>query len=130
LRIRLLGAITNPLMAAGGYRARKRRALLGYLALREGSEVARGALSQGSCGASGARANRASLRQTLSELKGALGKTASSSILASREAITGHRIGADRRPGWSSAAGLRDDCALREISRVGRRAYGGFVYAR
>jgi hypothetical protein len=89
LRIRLLGPVTvaldgRPVAIA----AKKARALLGYLALREGSEVARGVLTGLLWGERGETQARASLRQTLSEVRGALGKSGSSSIVASKEAVT------------------------------------------
>ena len=67
--------------------ARKARALLGYLALREGIKVGRGVLTGLLWGDRSEGQARASLRQTLSELKSALGEAASSSILATKEAV-------------------------------------------
>src|SRR5215471_7927540 len=88
LRIRLLGPMTvtvdgRPVAIA----AKKARALLGYLALREGAEVARGVLTGLLWGERSEGQARGSLRQTLSELKGALGES-SPSIMASKETVT------------------------------------------
>jgi TolB-like protein/DNA-binding SARP family transcriptional activator/Tfp pilus assembly protein PilF len=120
LRMHLLGPMTitldgRPVAIA----AKKARALLGYLALREGSEVARGVLTGllwGDCSEGQARA---SLRQTLSELKSALGEAASSSILASKEAVAWVQGSAwiDARL-VESAAGSTDDAVLREAAKL------------
>jgi TolB-like protein/Tfp pilus assembly protein PilF len=120
LRIRLLGPMTvtvngRPVAIA----AKKARALLGYLALREGADVPRGILTGLLWGERSEGQARASLRQTLSELKGALGETASSSILASKEAIAWAR-----GSGWidarivESAAGSIDEAALHEAAEL------------
>ena len=89
LHIRLLGpmAITNdgrPIVIA----SRKARALIGYLALREGIEVARASLTGLLWGDRSEDQARASLRQTLSELRGALADPARQSIIATKETIT------------------------------------------
>src|SRR5262245_53574331 len=89
LRMHLLGPMTitldgQPVAIA----TKKARALLGYLALREGREVARGVLTGLLWGDRSEGQARASLRQTLSGLKSALGEAATSSILASKEAIS------------------------------------------
>src|SRR5262249_14536430 len=96
---------------------KKARALLGYLALREGAEVARGFLTGLLWGERSESQARASLRQTLSELKGALGETASSSIVASKEAIAWAPESAwiDTRL-VESAAGSTDEATLREAA--------------
>ena len=88
LRIHLLGSMTietdgRPVAVA----SKKARALLGYLALREGSEVSRGVLTGLLWGERSESQARGSLRQTLSELRAALG-SASPSIMASRETVT------------------------------------------
>jgi TolB-like protein len=118
LRIRLLGSMTvtvdgMPVAIA----ARKARALLGYLALREGDEVARGVLTGLLWGERSEDQARASLRQTLSELKSALGEKASSSILASKEAVAWARDSAwiDTRL-VKSAAAATDETVLREAA--------------
>src|SRR5215470_5999716 len=79
LRVHLLGPVTvtldgRPVAIA----AKKARAMLGYLVLREGSEVARGVLTGLLWGERSEEQARASLRQTPSELKSALGEKASS----------------------------------------------------
>jgi TolB-like protein/DNA-binding SARP family transcriptional activator len=89
LRIRLLGpmAIANDGRAVA-IASKKARALLGYLALREGAEVSRSVLTGLLWGERSESQARASLRQTLSELRGALAGSAQQSIIASKEAIT------------------------------------------
>ena len=89
LRIRLLGpiSITNdgrPVAIA----SRKARALIGYLALRQGVEVARTSLTGLLWGERSEDQARASLRQTLSELRGAIAGPAQQSIIATKETIT------------------------------------------
>ncbi len=120
LRIRLLGPMTMtndglPVAIA----AKKARALLGYLALREGDEVARGVLTGLLWGERNEDQARASLRQTLSELKSALGEKASSSILASKEAVAWARGSAwiDARL-VESAAGSTEEMELREAAQL------------
>jgi DNA-binding SARP family transcriptional activator/TolB-like protein len=120
LRVHLLGPMTVTLDGRSvAIAARKARALLGYLALREGSEIARGVLTGLLWGERGEGQARASLRQTLSELRGALGETASSSILASKEAVAWERGSAwiDTRL-VESAAGSTDEAALREAAAL------------
>ena len=120
LRIRLLGpmAIANdgrPVAIA----SKKARALLGYLALREGTEVSRSVLTGLLWGERSESQARASLRQTLSELRGALAGSAQQSIVASKEAITW-------APGsaWidakvlETAAASKDDDALRDAAEL------------
>jgi DNA-binding SARP family transcriptional activator len=76
LHIRLLGPV---LIAKDGrsvaIASKKARALLGYLALREGSEVPRSIITGLLWGERGEDQARASLRQTFTELRGALGGT-------------------------------------------------------
>ena len=89
LRIRLLGpiSITNdgqPIAIP----SKKARALIGYLALREGTEAARTSLAGLLWGERGEDQARASLRQTLTELRGALGGVAQHPIVATKEALT------------------------------------------
>jgi TolB-like protein/DNA-binding SARP family transcriptional activator/Tfp pilus assembly protein PilF len=88
LRIRLLGPVTievdgRPVAVA----SKKARALLGYLALREGTEVSRGVLTGLLWGERSESQARGSLRQTLSELRAALAGSASQSIMASKETV-------------------------------------------
>jgi TolB-like protein/two-component SAPR family response regulator len=120
LRIRLLGPMTvtidgRPVAIA----AKKARALLGYLALREGTEVARGVLTGLLWGERSEDQARASLRQTLSELKSALGEAAASSIRATKEAIAWVPGSAwiDARL-VESAAGSTDEAALSEAAKL------------
>lgn len=89
LHIRLLGpiSITNdarPVAIA----SRKARALMGYLALRQGVEVARTSLTGLLWGERSEDQSRASLRQTLSELRGAIASPSQQSIIATKESIT------------------------------------------
>jgi TolB-like protein len=120
LRLRLLGPVMvtidgRPVAIA----AKKARALLGYLALREGAEVARGLLTGLLWGERSEDQARASLRQTLSELKGALGETASSSILASKGAIAWAQGSAWIDAGQvERAADSTDEAALREAAAL------------
>ena len=120
LRLHLLGPMTitldgRPVAIA----AKKARALLGYLALREGAEVSRGVLTGLLWGERSEGQARASLRQTLSELKSALGEAASSSILASKEAVVWVQGSAwiDARL-VEGAAGSADDAVLREAAEL------------
>ena len=102
LRVRLLGPMVitsddKPVAIS----SKKARALLGYLALREGTEVARSALTGLLWGERSESQARASLRQALSELRTALGALAQHSIIATKEAIT-----------WVSGAAWVDAKAL------------------
>ena len=89
LRICLLGPLAITL---GGrvvpIASRRARALLGYLALREGAQISRTLLTGLLWGERGESQARASLRQTLSELRAALGPSAAKAILATKEAVT------------------------------------------
>jgi TolB-like protein/Tfp pilus assembly protein PilF len=89
LRIRLLGPVSvirdgKPATVA----ARKARALLGYLALREGHEVPRSVLTGLLWGERSEEQARGSLRQTLSELRAALSGSAEPPIVATKEFVT------------------------------------------
>jgi DNA-binding SARP family transcriptional activator len=119
LRIRLLGSMTieidgRPIAVA----SKKARALLGYLALREGAEVSRGVLTGLLWGERSESQARASLRQTLSELRAALG-TASQSITANKETVAWVAASA-----WidakvvETAAGCADHDALRDAAEL------------
>jgi TolB-like protein/DNA-binding SARP family transcriptional activator/Flp pilus assembly protein TadD len=120
LRIRLLGPVT---IAIDGrpvaVTSKKARALVGYLALREGTAVARSVLTGLLWGERSEGQARASLRQTLSELRGALGKSASSSIVTGKETITWAAGSA-----WidakvlETAAGSGDEDALRGAAEL------------
>src|SRR5262245_29240015 len=88
LRIRLMGPMTvmnegRPVPIA----AKKARALLGYLALREGTDLARGVLTGLLWGERSESQARASLRQSLSELRGVLGAAGQNAIMANKETV-------------------------------------------
>lgn len=106
LNIRLLGpmGITNdgiPIVIP----SRKSRALVGYLALREGTEVARANLTGLLWGDRSEAQARASLRQTLSELRRTLGDPARRSIVATKETIT-----------WASGSAWVDAKVLESVA--------------
>src|SRR6185295_2782581 len=118
LHIRLLG----PLAIANGGKAvaiasRKARALVGYLALRQGTEVSRGVLTGLLWGERSESQARASLRQTLSELRRS--GSFRQSIVATKETVV-------FAPGsaWidakvlESAAASEDEGALREAAEL------------
>jgi TolB-like protein/two-component SAPR family response regulator len=120
LRIRLLGPVTlaidgSPVAIA----SKKARALLGYLALREGVAVSRGILAGLLWGERSESQARASLRQTLSELRGALGRSAASSIVASKEAVAWAAGSAwiDAKAVEAAAASAEDD-RLRDAAEL------------
>jgi DNA-binding SARP family transcriptional activator len=89
LHVRLLGPVR---ITIGGrsvaIASRKARALLSYLALREGTEVPRSVLTELLWGERSDGQARASLRQTLSELRTVLEGSAEHSIIATKENIT------------------------------------------
>ncbi|MGH6907632.1 MAG: AfsR/SARP family transcriptional regulator, partial [Aestuariivirga sp.] len=88
LRICLLGPISIEIDGAPVIVAsRKARALLGYLVQREGVESARDILTGLLWGERGEAQARASLRQTLSELRGALAGAPQSLIAANNETV-------------------------------------------
>lgn len=118
LRICLLGPVTieidgTPVVIA----SKKARALLGYLVQRGGTDVARSTITGLLWGERGEEQARASLRQTLSELRSALAKSKQYPIKASNESITWISGAA-----WidvkelESAAQVDDDEALREAA--------------
>src|SRR5215467_7734225 len=120
LRIHLLGSVTieidgRPVVVA----SKKARALLGYLALREGVEVSRGVLTGLLWGERSESQARGSLRQTLSELRAALAESASQTIIATKETIAWAAGSA-----WidakvvETAAGLADRDALRDAAEL------------
>jgi TolB-like protein/two-component SAPR family response regulator/lipoprotein NlpI len=118
LRICLLGPVTIEIDGAAVVIASKKaRALLGYLVQRSGTEVARSTLTGLLWGERGEDQARASLRQTLSELRAALAKSSQQPINASTEAIS-WVAGAE----WidtkvvERAVGSNDDEALREAA--------------
>jgi TolB-like protein len=88
LRIRLLGSMTiardgKPVAVV----AKKARALVGYLALREGSEVPRSVLASLLWGERSEEQARGSLRQTLSELRTSFAGSVPPPIMATKEAV-------------------------------------------
>jgi DNA-binding SARP family transcriptional activator/Tfp pilus assembly protein PilF len=88
LEIRLLGPMTAQSDGqAVPLSAKKVRALLAYLVQREGVEVARTVLTGLLWGERGEAQARASLRQSLSDLRAALGHTADA-LVASKDSIT------------------------------------------
>jgi len=118
LRIRLLGPVEVSIDGEPVKLASKRvRALLGYLVLREGTEVSRGVLTGLLWGERGENQARASLRQTLSELRGALAGSPENPIRASKEAIAW-----EKEVAWvdakvlEAALGSTDDLALAQTA--------------
>lgn len=118
LRIRLLG----PLSIANGSEtvvvaSKKARALVGYLALRQGTEVSRSVLTGLLWGERSESQARASLRQTLSELRGF--GSLRQSIVATKEAVAFAPGSAwiDAKV-FESAAGSGDEGALREAAEL------------
>ncbi len=120
LRICLLGPVT--IVNNGEQLAiasKKARALIGYLALRQGTEVSRGVLTGLLWGERSESQARASLRQALSELRGALTGSAQRSIVANKETISWVPGSA-----WidakvlETAASSRDDGALRDAAEL------------
>ena len=118
LRICLLGPVTIEIdgipVAIG---SKKARALLGYLVQRNGTDVARSTITGLLWSERGEEQARASLRQTLSELRAALAKSSQQPINASTEAIS-WVAGSE----WidtkvlERAVGSNDDKALREAA--------------
>ena len=120
MRIRLLGpvAITNdgrPVVIA----SKKARALLGYLALRQGTEISRGVLTGLLWGERSESQARASLRQTLSQLRRALPGSARQSIVANKETIrwTPGSAWIDAKV-LETVAGSKDHGALRDAAEL------------
>ena len=121
LRIRLLGSIEvvndgKPVPIA----SKKVRALLGYLAVRQGIEVSRGTLTGLLWGERSESQARASLRQALSELRGVLAGSARRPIIASsKEAIkwTSGSAWIDAKQ-LELAAGSEDDDQLRDAAEL------------
>lgn len=114
LRVCLLGPIEVSVDGAPVKLASKRaRALLGYLVLRAGTEVPRSLLAGLLWGERSEIQARASLRQTLSELRGALAASAKDPIRAGKEAVAW-----DRDAAWidvrvlEAAASSTDDSSL------------------
>jgi TolB-like protein/DNA-binding SARP family transcriptional activator/Tfp pilus assembly protein PilF len=88
LRIRLLGPMAIDISGERISIPSKRvRALLGYLALRQGKEIPRSVLSGLLWGERSESQARASLRQALSELRAAFGALAQQPIVATKETV-------------------------------------------
>jgi TolB-like protein len=120
LRIRLLGPVAivigeKPVPVA----SKKARALLGYLALRQGIQISRDLLTGLLWGERSESQARASLRQTLSELRNALAGSQQQAIVANKESISWVSGSA-----WidakvlESAASTDDDRALRDAAEL------------
>lgn len=129
LCIRLLGPVTivndgKPVAVT----SKKARALVGYLALREGTEVPRSILTGLLWGERSEEQARGSLRQTLSELRAALSASPAPPIAATKESVTWSRGSA-----WIDAKVLEDaavaaeDEALRDAAAlIGGELMEGF----
>lgn len=89
LRIRLLGpmTITNDGRSVAIV-SKRARALIGYIALREGVEISRSVITGLLWGERSEGQARASLRQVLSELRGALNGSLQHSIIATRDTVS------------------------------------------
>ena len=120
LRVRLLGPMT--ITNAGspiGIAQKKSRALLAYLALREGAEVSREVLIGLLWGERSEGQARASLRQALSELRAAFSGSGAHPIVATREAVKWVPGSA-----WIDAAvlvaagGSTDDAEMRVVAEL------------
>ncbi len=89
LRIRLLGPVTVEINGSPvAIPSKRARALLGYLVQRSGTDVARSTITGLLWSERGEEQARASLRQTLSELRAAFSKVEKSPINATNESIT------------------------------------------
>ncbi len=122
VEIRLLGPMTVQIDGqAVTLAAKKVRALLAYLAQREGVDVARTVLTGLLWGERGEGQARASLRQSLSELRAALGEAADA-LIASKESVT-----------WRAGSAWLDTRALElaaksddvDLLRTATELYGG-----
>lgn len=120
LRIRLLGP---PAIEVDGravvVASRRATALVGYLALREGTQIPRTVLAELLWGERGEDQARASLRQALSELKAALLPYGADAILATRDAVTWKSGSAwidartaEAAEAWEDTTALRDATGL------------------
>jgi TolB-like protein/two-component SAPR family response regulator len=122
LRICLLGPVTIEIDGVPvAIASKKARALLGYLVQRGGTDVARSTITGLLWSERGEEQARASLRQTLSELRAALAKSNQQPINAGNESVTWTAGSA-----WidikelESAVGSDDDGALREAALLVR----------
>ena len=120
LRIRLLGPVAiaydgKPVAIA----SKKARALIGYLALRQGTAISRDVVTGLLWGERSEGQARASLRQTLSELRRSLPGSSRQAIIASKETVSWATGSA-----WidvtvlETAAGSEDDKALRDAAEL------------
>ena len=128
LRIRLLGPLAITLDGrVVPIASRRARALLGYLALREGAQISRTLLTGLLWGERSESQARASLRQTLSELRAALAPSASHSDPRHQGGShLGSGIGVDRCQGSGDCRSVRGrGCTSRRRRIVRRRADGG-----
>src|SRR5215468_8299283 len=120
LHVRLLGpvAVANDGKPVA-IPAKKARALLGYLALRQGAEIPRSVLTGLLWGERSEEQARGSLRQTLSELRAALSGSAQQPIIATKETVAWQAGCA-----WidakvlETAAGCADHDALRDAAEL------------
>jgi TolB-like protein len=120
LRICLLGPVAIALDGrAITIASKKTRALLGYLAIRQGTPVSREIITGLLWGERGETQARASLRQALSELRGALAASTPQPIAATKETVTWVPGAA-----WldtsvlEGASGSDDDDHLREAAEL------------
>jgi TolB-like protein/Tfp pilus assembly protein PilF len=118
LRVHLLGPVTiahdgKPVTVA----SKKARALIGYLALREGSEIPRSVLTGLLWGERSEEQARASLRQTLSELRAAFADSTQPPIIASKESVTWVPGSA-----WIDAGALEDAAASEDEAALRKAA--------
>src|SRR5262245_38286714 len=112
LRIRLLGQVTVEIDGAPvAITSRKARALLGYLVQRDGTAVSRATLAGLLWGERSEDQARASLRQTLSELRTSLGAVAETAIIASSESVA-----------WANGNGWIDTRLLDQAVRSSEEA--------
>jgi adenylate cyclase len=106
LEIRLFGPLTAQLDGRTiAFPSKKTRALLAYLVQREGVEIARTSLTGLLWGERSEAQARASLRQSLSELRGLLGEAADA-LVATKESIT-----------WAAGAAWLDTKALETAAK-------------
>lgn len=122
LRIRLLGPVEiSKAGNAVGLASKKARALLGFLALREGAEVSRDLLTGLLWGERADEQARASLRQALSEIRRLFDDAAIQPIRATKEIVAWEANAAwiDARA-LEAASALEEEEALREAAALFR----------
>jgi DNA-binding SARP family transcriptional activator len=129
LRIRLLGPVTivndgKPVAVT----SKKARALVGYLALREGTEVPRSILTGLLWGERSEEQARGSLRQTLSELRAALSTSPALPIAATKESVTWTRGSAwiDAKVLEGAAVAAEDEALRDAAALIGGELMEGF----